>query len=165
MAQVTSYLAIGSNLGNRLSNIKESLRCLRGVHRIQVEKISPIYESLAQGGPKNQPKYLNLTVKIKTELAPLDLLGELKAIERKLKRRNTLHWGPRTIDLDILFYSDIVFLNKGLSLPHQLLHKRIFVLKPLSDIAPQFMHPLYKKTIKELLKGVRDGAKKIVPFS
>lgn len=165
MAQVTSYLVIGSNLGNRVSNIKESLRCLKDIRSIQVEKISPIYESFPHGGPKNQPKYLNLTTKIKTTLAPLDLLSELKIIEKRLKRKNTVHWGPRTIDLDILFYSDLVFLNKNLSLPHPLLHKRIFALRPLSDIAPKFTHPLYKKTIKELLNGVRDDAKKIIPFN
>jgi len=161
MALVTSYLAIGSNLGNRMVNIKESLRLLRGINRIQVEEVSPLYESLPQGGPKNQPNYFNLAVAIKTTLSPLDLLGELKDIESKLKRRSALKWGPRTIDLDILFYGDLVFINKKLIIPHPLLHKRVFVLKPLSDIAPDFKHPIYKKSIGELLKKQKD---KIMPL-
>jgi 2-amino-4-hydroxy-6-hydroxymethyldihydropteridine diphosphokinase len=121
-----------------------------------VEKVSPIYEFPPQGGPKNQPKYLNLTVKIKTLLTPLDLLDRLKLIERELKRKNTSHWGPRTIDLDILFYDDLILVSRELSLPHPLLHKRIFVLKPLSDIASGFKHPLYKKSIKYLFKKLEN---------
>ncbi|MDD5291560.1 MAG: 2-amino-4-hydroxy-6-hydroxymethyldihydropteridine diphosphokinase [Candidatus Omnitrophica bacterium] len=164
MALVTSYLAIGSNLGNRIVNIKESLRLLRGINRIQVEEISPLYESFPQGGPKNQLNYFNLAVAIKTTLAPLDLLGELKAIESKLKRRNTVRWGSRTIDLDILFYGDLVFINEKLAIPHLLLHKRVFVLKPLSDIAPKFEHPLYKKSINELLENLKGKDKIIMPL-
>ncbi|MDD5006015.1 MAG: 2-amino-4-hydroxy-6-hydroxymethyldihydropteridine diphosphokinase [Candidatus Omnitrophica bacterium] len=165
MALVTSYLAIGSNLGNRLANIKESLRYLKEINRIHIDKISPIYESSPEGGPKNQPKYLNLALKIKTALAPFDLLNELKIIEKKLKRRNKIHWGPRTIDLDILFYGDLILSSRALSLPHNLLHKRIFVLNPLVGIAPNFIHPVYNKSVKELLRGLKNGNKKIVPFN
>jgi 2-amino-4-hydroxy-6-hydroxymethyldihydropteridine diphosphokinase len=165
MALVTSYLAIGSNLGNRIANIKKSLRYLEEAKRIHIDKISPIYESLPQGGPKNQPKYLNLTVKIKTTLTPLDLLREIKIIEKKLKRKNSIHWGPRTIDLDILFYDDLILMSKVLSIPHLLLHKRIFVLKPLSDIAPKFNHPLYKRSIKELLQEFKKDTGKIALFN
>ncbi|MDD5617897.1 MAG: 2-amino-4-hydroxy-6-hydroxymethyldihydropteridine diphosphokinase [Candidatus Omnitrophica bacterium] len=145
--------------------MKESLRYLKEIGRIHIDKISPIYESLPHGGPKNQPKYLNLAVKIKTGLSPLDLLSKLKSIEHKLKRENKIHWGPRTIDLDILFYGDLVLLSKILSLPHNLLHKRIFVLKPLAGIAPNFIHPVYNKSVKELLRGLKNGSKKIIPFN
>ena len=154
MISVTSYLAIGSNLGDRKVNIKKSIRYLKSNQRIKVEKSSRLYEFPAQGGSKKQPKYLNAAVKIKTSLPPFDLLEELKSIESRLKRRSVVHWGPRTIDLDILFYDNLVFANDRLFIPHPLLHKRVFVLKPLSEIAPEFIHPLYNKNIKELLRGI-----------
>ncbi|MBL7196632.1 MAG: 2-amino-4-hydroxy-6-hydroxymethyldihydropteridine diphosphokinase [Candidatus Omnitrophica bacterium] len=165
MIPVTSYLAIGSNLGDRIINIKKSIRYLKSNQRIKFEKASRLYETPAQGGPINQPKYLNAVVKIKTTLPPLDLLEELKLIELKLKRKNMLRWGARTIDLDILFYGDFVFINDRLSIPHPFLHKRIFVLKPLSDIAPNLVHPLYKKSIKELLRKFSKGDEKVIPFN
>jgi 2-amino-4-hydroxy-6-hydroxymethyldihydropteridine diphosphokinase len=120
-----------------------------------VEKISPIYETPPCGGPKNQPKYLNAAAKIQTTLTPFDLLAELKEIEIKLRRKKTVRWGARTIDLDILFYSDLVFVSDKLTIPHPLLHKRMFVLRPLCDIAPKLIHPLHGKNIKELLRGMK----------
>jgi 2-amino-4-hydroxy-6-hydroxymethyldihydropteridine diphosphokinase len=164
MITVTSYLGIGSNLGDRIENIGASIRYLKSIPRISVGQISRVYESPACGGPKNQPKYLNAAVKIHTALTPSDLLGVLKSIESKLKRKSSVKWGPRTIDLDILFYGDLVLLSDKLSIPHPLLHKRIFVLKPLSEIAAGLMHPLYKKSIKNLLEGLNKD-KEIVPFS
>ena len=164
MIPVTSYLAIGSNLGDRIVNIKKSIRYLKSNQRIKVEGVSRIYETPAQGGPKKQPRYLNAAVKIKTSLSPLDLLNELKIIELELKRSNSVRWGPRTIDLDILFYDDLVFINNRLSIPHPLMHKRIFVLKPMSEIAPHFIHPLYKKNIKDLLNELGRDDEKIIPF-
>ena len=137
MITVTSYLGIGSNLGDRSVNIKESIRYLKLIPRISVKKASSFYETLACGGPRNQPKYLNAAVKIRTSLTPSDLLKKLKNIELKLKRRKSVRWGPRTIDLDILFYGDLVLASDKLTIPHSLLHKRIFVLKPLCEIAPR----------------------------
>lgn len=165
MIPVVSYLGIGSNLGDRVINIEKSIRYLKLVTRISIEKVSTFYETPSKGGPKNQPKYLNAVAKIKTALPPLDLLNELKIIESKLKRRKAVRWGPRTIDLDILFYNGLVFINNRLSIPHPLLHKRIFVLKPLSEIAPDFVHPLYKNNIKELLRRLKKNDEKIVPFN
>lgn len=164
MITVTSYLGIGSNLGDRIANIETSIEYLRFIPRISVKKISPLYETPASGGPKNQPRFLNAAVKIQTTLTPLDLLVKLKNIESKLKRKNAVHWGPRTIDLDILFYDDLVFSSSNLSIPHPLLHKRVFVLRPLVDIAPGLMHPQYKRSIKDLLKGFKNN-EAIVPFN
>ena len=164
MIPVTSYLAIGSNLGNRLINIKKSIKYLKSIQRIKLKKVSQLYETPSHGGPKNQPKYLNAVAKIETTLSPLDLLKELKAIEFKMKRKDTVRWGPRIMDLDILFYDNLFFINDKLSIPHPLLHKRIFVLKPLSEIAPNFVHPLYQKNIKELLKNRKKYNEKIVSF-
>ena len=164
MRLVNSCLGIGSNLGDRLINIEKSIRYLKSNHRIRVKKISRLYESLAKGGPNGQPKYLNAAVKIKTSLSPSDLLEQIKIIEKKLKRNTTVPWGPRIIDLDILFYNDLVYISNRLIIPHPLLHKRIFVLKPLSDIAPNIIHPLRKKTVKGLLKEISYGKKTIIPF-
>jgi len=158
MIKVTSYLGIGSNLGNKAENIESSIKYLNSIPRIEVKKKSSFYETPACGGPKNQPKYLNAAIEIKTALTPFDLLVELKKIEFKLKRKEVTHWGPRTIDLDILFYADLVFTSNKLTIPHSLLHRRYFVLKPLCDIAPNLFHPIYKKNIKELLERNRKVA-------
>lgn len=159
------YLAIGSNLGNRVSNIKKSINYLKSTRGIKFERASCVFESPAQGGPKGQSPYLNLAIKIKTILTPFELLDTLKNIEIKLKRKNDIHWGPRTIDLDILSYSDLVLISDRLSIPHPLMHRRMFVLKPLSEIGPDFIHPIYNKTVLKLLRGMNNGTKKIVPFN
>lgn len=151
MIPVAAYLGIGSNLGDRVVNIEKSIRYLKLIRRIKVQKVSLLYEFPPQGGPRNQPEYLNAAVKIKTTLLPWDLLSELKTIELKLGRKKAVRWGQRTIDIDILFYNDLVFVNEKLCIPHPLLHKRIFVLRPLSEIALNFVHPLYKENIKKLL--------------
>ena len=164
MITVTSYLGIGSNLGDRRANIEKSIELLKSISRISIKKISLSYETPASGGPKNQPKFLNAAAKIQTTLTPLDLLVELKNIESSLKRKHSVHWGPRTIDLDILFYDDLVFLNSSLSIPHPLLHKRVFVLRPLADIAPDLVHPQYKRRVKDLLEGFKNN-EAFVPFN
>jgi len=160
MPKITSYLGIGSNLGDRTVNIKNSIRYLESNSRIAVKKISRLYETLPQGGPKKQPKYLNAAAKIETSLPPSEFLKQLKLIEKRLKRRNSVHWGPRTIDLDILFYDDLVFINKELTIPHPLLDKRAFVLEPLSEIAASYIHPLINKSIKELLLKRKKNSKR-----
>lgn len=165
MLENISYIGIGSNLGDRLLNINKSVRYLDSNKRITVKKVSHIYETFPQGGPKIQPKYLNAVAKIKTSLSPLDLLEQIKIIEKKLKRNTAVRWGPRTIDLDILFYNDLIFINDKLVIPHPLLHKRIFVLKPLCDIAADFIHPLYEKKVKTLLKeNATKDEKTIIAF-
>ncbi|MFH1622811.1 MAG: 2-amino-4-hydroxy-6-hydroxymethyldihydropteridine diphosphokinase [Candidatus Omnitrophota bacterium] len=165
MVKVTSYLGIGSNLGDRAKNIQGSIKYLNSIPRIEVKEKSLLYETPACGGPKTQPKYLNATIKIRTSLSPFDLLRELKRIEFKLKRKKFALWGPRTIDLDILFYDDLILASDEFSIPHSLLHRRIFVLKPLADIAPNVMHPLYKKTIRDLLKKLYSKDEKIISFN
>lgn len=153
MPKITSYLAIGSNLGNRITNINCSIRYLGLNPRITVKRSSRLYITSPCGGSKNQPYYLNAATKIETSLNPFDLLQYLKIIEKKLKRRTRVRWGVRTIDLDILLYQNLVLLHKDLCIPHPLLHKRKFVLRPLEEIAPNVIHPLFKKNVHTILAG------------
>ncbi len=144
------YLSIGSNLGNKKEN------CLRAIELlekkgIKIRKKSSLYET-KPWGIKNQPLFLNMAIEIETDLQPEKLLKLLKDIEIKLGRKRTIKWGPRIIDLDILLFNDIIVDKKDLKIPHPLMHKRDFVLKPLSEIAPEIYHPLLKCRIDELLQ-------------
>jgi 2-amino-4-hydroxy-6-hydroxymethyldihydropteridine diphosphokinase len=130
---IVSYLGIGSNLGERRENIKKALDLLSKTRGIKIEKSSRIYETLPQGGPK-QGKFLNAAVKIKTTFLPHSLLKTLKKIEQDLGRKNTVRFGPRLIDLDILFYGNKIINRKDLKVPHPKMFEREFVLKPLREI-------------------------------
>ncbi len=147
----TVYLGIGSNLGDRAANIEKALMFLKEHEEIKVLSISAMIETEPVGG-RQQGKFLNGAIKIDTDLMPLDLLSQLKMIERRLGRVKTEELNaPRPMDLDILFYDDVVIIEgKSLTIPHPGLAERYFVLKPLSEIAPDFMHPRLNKTIKEL---------------
>jgi len=116
-----------------------------------VEKISPIFETQPEGF-KDQPNFLNGALLLKTPLPPEKLLRELKKIERELGRTPTFPNGPREIDLDIIFYNDIILKNADLQIPHPRMSERIFVLLPMSHIAPDFKHPATGKTIIQMLK-------------
>jgi len=143
------YIGLGANLGDRKRNIEEALDMLGKTQKIKVLSVSKLYET-APVGITNQPTFLNAAAKITTELKPLELLTVCQNIEAKLKRVRTVRWGPRTIDIDLLLYGDLIINTKKLILPHPEMHKRAFVLNPLSDIAPKAVHPILGKTIKEL---------------
>ena len=130
---VVCYLGVGSNLGNRRKNIKKALDYLVKTKGIKIEKASRIYETKAVGGVP-QGKFLNAAVKIKTSLTPQLLLEALKKIEKDLGRKNTVRWGAREIDLDILLYGNKVTKRKNLVIPHPRMFEREFVLKPLREI-------------------------------
>jgi len=158
---ITSYIGVGSNLGNRRQNIDDAIAFLDGHSEIFVGRISSIYQTDPAGGPADQEKFLNGVVEIRTSLHPISLLRELDSIEKRLKRTKTVKNGPRTIDLDILAYGDRVMERPGLSIPHPQITSRNFVLEGFCQIAPDYMHPLLKKSIKELYenykKHKRDG--------
>ena len=144
-------LAIGSNVGDRQAHIQKALALLKEHKEIKVVSVSTIIETEAVGGAL-QGQFLNGAIKIETELTPLDLLTQLRIIERRLGRGKHEANTPRTLDLDILFYEDVVILDgKHLTIPHPRIAERYFVLKPLSEIAPDFKHPRLQKTIQELL--------------
>ncbi len=131
---VTCYLGIGSNLGNRKQNIRLALQEISALEQTKIVKFSKIIETRPQGGPASQGKFLNAALKIKTNFTPIKLLNKLKAIEKKLGRTKAVRYGPRIIDLDILFYSDKIINRKELKVPHPKLFERDFVIRPLSEI-------------------------------
>jgi 2-amino-4-hydroxy-6-hydroxymethyldihydropteridine diphosphokinase len=154
----TIYLSLGSNLADRAANLQAARNSLPP----QVLRIdpSPIYET-EPWGFTDQPLFLNQAVKAETCLTPLQLLAYLKSIEIALGRLPSSHLGPRLIDLDILFYDDLVLDAQGLTIPHPHLSERSFVLVPLADLAPDFVHPVSGLTITDLLakldtRGIRN---------
>ena len=134
------YLGLGSNLGNRKSNIKKALTYLRA-NKIQIKKLSSIIETDPVGGPK-QGKFLNAAAKVSTQLTPQKLLTTLKSIEKKLGRVKTIKYGPRTIDIDILIYDRRNMNTPDLKIPHPRMIKRDFVMRPLREIAPRLAREL-----------------------
>jgi len=130
---VICYLGIGSNLGDRKKNIKKALEVLKDTEGIKLEKVSKIYETQPCGGPQ-QEKFLNGVIRIKTSIPPFRLLETLKEIEKRLGRKKTKRFGPRVIDLDILFYADKVINKKNLKIPHPRCFEREFVLKPWLEV-------------------------------
>ncbi len=152
------YIGIGSNLGDRLKNIKGALKLLKELKSIEITAKSSVYET-EPVGYKNQPEFLNCVVEIKTDLSCGRLLKVLQNIEIKLHRKKTIKWGPRIIDLDILLYKNEVIEEKTLIVPHREMYKRAFVLVPLKEIAPGIIHPLRKKTIRGLYKSLKKKEK------
>ncbi|HEY4669326.1 MAG TPA: 2-amino-4-hydroxy-6-hydroxymethyldihydropteridine diphosphokinase [Tepidiformaceae bacterium] len=146
----TAMIALGSNLGDRAGNLRAALRLMeeRGV---AVERTSSVWETAPV--PEDQPAYLNAVARIETSLGPSELLATLKEIEHELGRRPGRRWGPRPIDLDILFYGEERVATPELEVPHPSIAKRAFVLAPLAEVVSNAL-PVLGKTAVELLKGV-----------
>ncbi|MEN8172836.1 MAG: 2-amino-4-hydroxy-6-hydroxymethyldihydropteridine diphosphokinase [Chloroflexota bacterium] len=145
------YLALGTNLGDREINLRDALAALPP--KVSLSEQSPIYETVPWGFD-DQPNFLNMVIEGGTNLSPFELLAYLKEIEFQLGRRPTFRNGPRVVDLDILFYDDWIVQSEELVIPHPRLHKRAFVLVPLADIAPNFLHPSIQTPIQELLDSL-----------
>jgi 2-amino-4-hydroxy-6-hydroxymethyldihydropteridine diphosphokinase len=145
------YLALGTNLGDRSANLQAALEALPRL--VKIEKISPIYETLPWGFVE-QPRFLNMVIQGRTSLDPRELMDGLKNMETELGRVAGPRWGPRKIDLDILFFDDLVIDLPGMTIPHQHLPERVFVLVPLAAIAPGLCHPVLHKTVSEILNGL-----------
>ena len=152
---VTVYIGIGSNIGDRRANCMHAVK-LMNESGIMVTKESSLYET-KPWGLKEQPMFINMAVIAETDLPPERLLTVLKCIEKKMGRKETACWGPRCIDLDILFYEDSIITEKDICIPHPLLHQREFVLLPLSEIAPDKWHPVFKKTVRQLTEELQNA--------
>src|SRR5580700_5444037 len=157
MAGKIVYIALGSNLGDRAGMLERAIAAMNSAG-ISVVRQSSLYVTEPVGAP-GQGWFLNAVVEAETSLLPLQLLHALLRIERELGRRRITPHGPRTIDLDILFYGSSVIRSKELQVPHPRLSERRFVLVPLAQIAPEFRHPVVHKSVTQLLADTPDRSK------
>ncbi|MFQ5408887.1 MAG: 2-amino-4-hydroxy-6-hydroxymethyldihydropteridine diphosphokinase [Anaerolineales bacterium] len=148
-----ALLALGANLGDRAANLRAALEALPPHAR--VVQSSPVYETAPQY-VTDQPRFLNMAAQVETELSPVDLLQRLKSIEHALGRTATRRYGPRVIDIDILFYADETVSAPTLQIPHPRIAERAFVLRPLADIAPDWVHPTSGQTVADMLADLPD---------
>jgi 2-amino-4-hydroxy-6-hydroxymethyldihydropteridine diphosphokinase len=155
---ITAYIALGSNLGNRASFLDRALAALESYPGIRVIGVSSYHETEPFGGPPGQGRYLNAAAAISTDLPPLQLLRSLLAVEALLGRVRGEPNAPRTIDLDLLLYGDVVEQSPELTLPHPRLHERSFVLDPLAEIAANAVHPVLATSILELRDSLRGNS-------
>ena len=147
----TAYLGLGSNIGDKEENIQRAVELIK--EKCEVSRQSSFYET-EPVGYDNQDWFLNSVIEVKTILAPEELLAFLQSIEQEMGRIKTFKNGPRVIDLDILFYGDQTVKEEHLIIPHPRLHERLFVLEPLHEICPDYIHPIFKKSVKELYINV-----------
>ncbi len=147
----TIFLALGSNLGDRLENLETAIQNMPA--GVLVQKRSSIYET-PPWGFEDQPPFLNMVIQGETLFSPWKLLKTIKKLEGRMGRQPTFQNGPRLIDIDILFYDDLEFDQRGLVIPHPRIPERAFVLVPLAEIAPNYLHPVLQFTMQQLLTRV-----------
>lgn len=145
-----AYVAIGSNMGNKEKNLLSSIELINKSKTTKVTKISEFYETKPVGYT-NQDNFLNGALEVKTLLSPKKLIEFLLEKEKDLKRERKIKWGPRTIDLDILLYDNLISCEEEIIIPHPRMHERLFVLEPLVNIAPYIMHPILNERIVDLM--------------
>ncbi len=148
------FLGLGSNLGDREANLREAINRL--MTRLEVTGLSAVYET-APMYVTDQPAFLNMVARAETSMTALDLLDWLQALERNLGRQEGIRYGPRLIDFDILIYADQKIDSPRLILPHPRLHERAFVLRPLADLAPDWVHPISRRTVNRMLTMLPKG--------
>lgn len=145
-----AYIGLGSNKGDKFKYLQLSLQKLGSDKNISIEKISPVYESKPFGNVE-QGNFLNAAVKLKTNYSHTDLLKMLQQTEISIGRTNSVNWGPREIDIDLLLYNGLILSDDFISLPHKGIIYRDFVLKPLTDIEPELIHPVLKEKLNAIL--------------
>lgn len=149
------YLLLGSNLGDRENYISEAVDLIS--QRAGVVELKSSYYETASWGKTDQPDFINQAIFLKTKLSPQQLLITILDIEKHFGRERLVKWGSRTIDIDILFYADMIIKESDLVVPHPYLHERAFALLPLAEIAAEFVHPQCKKNILELCNSLADN--------
>lgn len=149
-----AYIAFGSNMGAKRAYIETAIEGLRNTPKCRVEKVSSIIETEPYGVTE-QDVFLNGALKMQTLLTPCELLERLHELEQEAGRERILRWGPRTLDLDILLYDDMIMEENGLCIPHVDMQNREFVLGPMAEIAPYMRHPVYGRTMAEMLGMLR----------
>lgn len=150
------YLGLGSNEGDRFFNLQKAVSELSNNSRVHITKLSSIYETEPIGF-ENQAYFLNAVIEINTFINPFDLLSFVKSIELQIGRKDSFNWGPRVIDIDLLFYENRIIKSDVLSIPHPEIQYRRFVLLPLNEIAPHYCHPVEKLTVQQLLQKCPDS--------
>jgi 2-amino-4-hydroxy-6-hydroxymethyldihydropteridine diphosphokinase len=148
------YLLLGGNLGNRTLYLQQARKRI-AAQVGPVMRSSSLYETAAWGNT-DQPSFLNQVLEVQTELMPEEVLQRINAIEQELGRIRQEHWGSRVIDIDVLFYDDLVLQTQRLTIPHPQLHLRRFTLLPLVEVAPGLVHPVLGKSIAQLLEACED---------
>lgn len=165
MSSVTAFIAFGSNLGDRLNHLRAAAEALARHPAVSNPVHSRIYETAPVGGPQGQGAFLNAALQLETTLTARELLELLLTIERSRGRERREHWGPRTLDLDLLLYGSAVIREPGLTVPHPRLHERNFVLAPLCDLAPDLLIPGRGQTVSELLASAGSAGLQLTSFS
>lgn len=149
----TAYIAIGSNMGNKEDNLNSAIELINSSEVIKITKTSKFYETKPVGY-LDQDSFLNGALEVKTLLTPKKLISFLLDKEKDLKRERIIKWGPRTIDLDVLLYDNLITSDEDIIIPHPRMHERLFVLKPLCDIAPYIVHPVLSERIIDLMNKI-----------
>ncbi len=160
----TVFVSIGSNIGEKHLNCQYGISALKNSESTTLKNVSRFYRT-APVDYTEQDWFINVAVKIETRLDPFELLKELQSIQEKAgRKKNTVRFGPRVLDLDIIFYDALILKENGLSIPHPRMHKRRFVLQPICDIDPAFVHPEIKKSMVYLLDKLDDDKQGVVPY-
>lgn len=152
------YLSLGSNMGEKKENLEKALDYLSKLPHTSIIKQSQFLDT-EPFGYVEQDSFVNACVELKTLLTAREMLDSCLEIEEKMGRKRMIKWGPRNIDIDILFYDKEIYDEEDLVIPHPWIEERMFVLEPLSEIAPNYIHPILKKTIFMLKRGVENGIK------
>lgn len=149
-----AYLSIGSNIGDREGYLDFAIDRLNDMKDTKVTAVADYLETKPYGDVE-QDDFLNGALEIETLKTPVELLSSVMAIEKEAGRERAIHWGPRTLDIDILFYDAVIIQEEDLVIPHVEIQKRLFVLEPLSTIAPFYIHPVYRKSVMDLLQELK----------
>ena len=155
-SQITAYIGIGSNIGERERNLNCAIEMLNLAYEVEVTAVSSFINTTPIGY-KEQPDFLNAAVEMITTLSAQKLLFVCQEIEKNLKRERIIRWGPRTIDLDILLYGDLILNEDNFTIPHPRMHEREFVLKPLTEIAPQAFHPVLEQVVSDIYHSLQSN--------